>query len=112
MKDIETEKKRGLVPSTFIESTSSIESIHSNASGSLKENDRLPITQSKLPFNFRFGEVKLFLENLVCEIDMNNSHGEIKRKRDIGQLLNEKYKKIKKDNPRANNSSHWKTCRY
>ena len=62
MKYIETEKKRRLVLSTFIESTYSIESIHSNASSSLKENDRLQITQSKSPFNHRFRDSKLCLE--------------------------------------------------
>ena len=51
MKDIETEINRGLVTSTFIDSTSSIKSIHYNDLVPLKENDCLPITQSKLPFN-------------------------------------------------------------
>ena len=61
-KDIENEKKRGLVPSTFVNPKSSVESIHYNASSPLRENDRLPITQSKLPFNFRFGEAKRCLD--------------------------------------------------
>ena len=51
MKDIETERK-GIGAINFMESTSSIESIHSDVSGSLKENYCLPITQSKSPFNF------------------------------------------------------------
>ena len=65
-------------------------------SGSLKENDRLPSTQSKLPFNFRFGEAKRCLGTLVREGDLNNAHNEIKRKRDIGQSLKEKYEKCRR----------------
>ena len=75
------------MPSTFIELTYSIESIHSNASGSLKENHCLPITQSKLPLNFRFEEAKFCLETLARESDLNIACGEIKRKRDIDQSL-------------------------
>ena len=53
----------------------------------LNKNYCLPITQSKLPFNFRFGEAKRCLESLVQEIDLNNAHDEIKIKQDIGISL-------------------------
>ena len=86
------------MPSTLIESTSSIESIHSNAPFSLKENDCHPITQPKLPFNDLFGEAKRCLKTLVRKSDLNNGCDEINRKRYIGQSLKEKYKKRRRIN--------------
>ena len=41
MKDIETDKKRALVTSKFMESTSYTESIHSNDSDSIQQTDPL-----------------------------------------------------------------------
>ena len=66
--------------------------MHSNAFVSLKENDRLSITKSKLALNFRFIEARLCLEISVYESDPNNPCYEIKIKRYIGQPLKEEYK--------------------
>ena len=82
----------GIYAINFYRIKSPIESINPNASESLFKNDRLPITHSKLPFNFRSGEAKHCLENLVYESDLNNARDEIKRKLDIGQSSKEEYK--------------------
>ena len=53
--------------------------MHYNFLVPLKENDHLSITQSKLPFNVRFGDANRCLETLVCESDLNNARDDIKK---------------------------------
>ena len=70
----------------FIEYTSSIELINYDESDLLQQNKRLPITPSKLPFNFWFGETKRCLEILGRDIYLNNACDKIKREKYIDQV--------------------------